>query len=502
MNARPLRVLVAILAQMVFAGCGSGGSGEKDSDEKSPIFRDSLDGLSSEEQTKFITKEFLDLAKKNQFRSCLRPVLRGEPLPGTATGDIIAVVEPAGEDDPCVAALTKERLKKLRDSYFESGAFSQDGFPSRRLYVVRPLRDSTVNREPIEDLLKVCAPSIERIGNAVSHKDACSPYLPGVRKFDFGIKYLRLNALVAASAIETTRKGETQNAVVKLLDLIRFGQDYHRGGTSVFQPAIATAGAYRVVSVLEWILNRRELLGAPLLTLIDQELATLIATSPHPSKYLEGDSIDVAIYAALPRLFGPQWSPPGEVVEKSEDPIPFFPVLAHFTLMCVHKFRLGCALSCRPEDTAAECFFNMKVTSDEAADSDRTQRKSPLRWLEWIRDPVKVRPNEGNPLLLASENIGWFRNYVKKNGQTDFYLGALRLLARYRGVAEETSSCPGIEIFDSPEFAQARVDPYSGKPLQINEVGDGWFVIRSSEKLEFGDKPKDAIAIHVMCPFN
>ncbi len=502
MNAGHLCVLVVVLALIGLAGCSSDGSGEEDADKRSPVFRDSLDGLSSEEQTKFVTKEFLDLAKKNKSKSCLRPVLRGQPLPGTATGDIVAVVEPAGEDDPCVAALSLERAKKLSNSYFESGAFSQDGFPPRRLYAVRPLRDSTVNREPIEDLLKVCAPSIERIGKTVAHEDTCSPYLPGVRKVeDYRGKYLRLNGLVAASAIETARNGETQNAVVSLLDLIRFGQDFHRGGTSFLEPAIATASAARVVSALEWLLNRREPLGAPLLTLIDRDLAALIATQPHPSKYLEGDTVNLAVYTALPRLFGPQWSPPGEVVGKSEDPIPFAPSLAHNLLMCVHKIRLGCTLSCRPEDTAAECFSNLKVTSDEAYDRCLADIKNPFRWLEWIRDPAKARPNGETPLWVASLSLTAFRFYLQKNGQTSFYLGALRLLARYRKVAEETSSCPGIEIFDSPAFAQARVDPYSGKPLQIHEVGDGRFVIRSSEKLEFGDKPKDAIAIHVKCPF-
>ncbi len=503
MNARHLRVLVAVLALTGFSGCGSGGSGDKDADERSPVFRDSLDRLSSKEQTKIIVKEFLDLAKKNQSKSCPRPVLRGQPLPGTATGDIIAVVEPAGEDDPCVAALSKERMAKLSNSYFDFDAFSQNGFPPRRLGTVRPLRDSIAKREPIEDLLKACAPSMERIGKAVSHKNACSPYLPGVRRVDYSSKkYLRLDALVATSAIETTRKGETQNAVVSLLDLIRFGQDFHRGGTSILEPAIAIAGVCRrVVPVLEWLLNRREPLGAPLLTLIDQELAALIATSPHPSKYLEGETVDLAVYTALPMLFGPQWSPPGEVVGESEDPLPFAPSAAQTLLMTIHKTRLGYTLSCRPEDTAAECFSNMKVTSDDAGDSYKADMKNPFRWLEWIRDPPKARPNEENPIYVTYLSLRAFRNYVKKNGQTSFYLGALRLLTKYREVAEETSSCPGIEIFGSPAFEQARVDPYSGKPLQIREVGDGRFVIRSSEKLEFGDKPEDAIAIHVMCPY-
>ena len=269
----------------------------------------------------------------------------------------------------------------------------------------------------------------------------------------------------------------------------------------MIEPAVATAGTSRVVPVLEWILNRPEPLGAPLLAQVDRELAALVASEPHPSEFLINEPTNTAVYTALPMLFGPKWSPPGKIIGKPEDEIPFDPPNARLLLSTLHKHRLAYGAACTPNDAPTACVSRMESLSDELGGEYTTDRENPSRWLDWLLDPASARPNGETPLLVIVVGLTAFKNYVIKHGQTRFYLGALRLLARYRALAEETTSCPSIAVFDSPAFADARIDPYSGKKLRIERVGAGRFVVKSSEELELGDEPEDAIAIHVRCPF-
>jgi hypothetical protein len=473
-------------------------------EKENPIIEDPFEDLSFEEQAKAAAHEFLAIAKANATKSCKRPVLRGTPLPGKAADDIIAAVEPAGENDSCLLSLTEEKDLRLRNFYFGYGEFSQDGFPPRKLGTVRPFDNDSKTREPFDHLLTACAPALVRAGKAVAHTDACSPYLPGVRKIkneDGYSMHVRFTMLVAVSMIERARAGERKIVLEMILDQIRFEQDLHRGGTSLINAMIATAGTGRLVPVLEWILNRPDPLGSPLLAQIDREFAALVASEPHPSEFLDGDTVDTAVFSALPMLLGPRWSPPGKVIGKPDEAIAFGPINARLMLVTEHRNRLAYLIACRPENTPAACFFNMDEMSEKAADTYNTDRKSRSRWVEWIRDPARVRPNGETPSFVSFLSLVAFKNYVLKHGQTRFYLGALRLLARYRALAEKTGSCPGIEAFDRPDFADARIDPYSGKPLRVEVVGDGRFLVSSPEKLELGPYPNDAINIRVKCPF-
>ena len=470
-------------------------------EKEPPVFEDPLDDLAFEEQAKEAAHEFLAIAKANATKSCPRPVLRGTPLPGKATDDIIAVAETMETADACSAALDDECALELLDSYFVGGRSQYDGFPRRMLGTVAPLDDG-VKRAPITDLLNVCAPELAHIEKAVAHEDACSPYLPGVRRVDDHVKYLDLGKLVASSAIERTRAGETREAVESLLDLIRFGQDFHRGGAPAVEAVLPSTASATAISTIEWILNRPEPLGAPLLSQIDRELAMLVESEPHPSEFLYGENVAEALLLALPSFFGSNWSPPGKVVaepSETEDSCATDNLTARKLLVSLHKVRLAYAKSCKRDAPAVACHFRIEQLEERMHRSSWEGRNSPARWLDWITDPKAGPPNGENPFTLATYHVGAYNGYVQRHGVTRFYLGALRLLTRYRARVEETSVCPGIEAFDLPSFAEARTDPYTSFPLRVSKVGKGRFLIKSEGYIEAGTTP--AIAIHVKCPF-
>lgn len=486
--------------------------------EVPPFFTDPLAGLSFEDQARAAEKEFLDVAKANAAKSCVRPVLRGAPLPGRAAEDIIAVVEKAGKKDSCYSSLRTARDFDVFDFCYDHTGSSEDGFPGRRLCAVRAPKSidaehrangqSDINRRSDVDAVRQdCAPAVAGIGRAVAHEDACSPYLPGVRHVErHSDKFRYLASWVAAEALERAGAGEPRQAAESLLDLIRFDQDLHRGGIGSShldydESARVPAASWGAVSALERILNRKEPLGAPLLAQIDRELAALIASELRPYELLAGEAPSTAMYAALPMVHGPRWSPPGVRVGQPSEPTAQRVRLGGQWLVALHGLRLFFETACRPGDSDLACFERMTALVADARGLLPRERKSIRRWLEWIVDSAAAPPDGYTSLSLIVEAGEDYADRVREHGQTRFYLGALRLLARYRALAEETGACPGIEAFDRPDLADARSDPYSGRPLKVEEIGAGRFVVSSPAKLELGPYPNDAITIRVKCPF-
>ena len=489
------RLIALCAAALLFVSCG---------EKKDPIFEDPLGDLTFDDQAKAAAKEFLDIAKANATKSCPRPVLRGTPLPGKAAEDIIAVVETRGEDDTCASALSSLDERWVLEHCADNSGAAEDGFPRRRLCAISPKEFAAGSwaLEDFESRRARCQSTLDALHRAVAHEDACSPYLPGVRKVeDYGKKYRRLTSLIVMTALKNDRAGETQKSVESLLDLLRFNQDLHRGGTSLAEVEVAREVSTAAISALERLLDRPEPLGAPLLAQIDKELAALIASAPLPYEFLVGDTASSALYDALPMTLGPRWSPPGKRIGALSGPSFYSETTGRRWLVALRGVKLAFERACGPSDSNRACAQRMEALAAEARDRFPAEQKSIRQWLDWIRDPKSAPPTGHTPLSLFVVAGEDYSSCIREHGQTQFYLGALRLLARYRALAEETSSCPGIEAFDRTDFSDARIDPYSGEPLRVEAVGPGRFVVSSKEKLELGPYPNDAITIRVKCPF-
>jgi hypothetical protein len=497
---RAAECVLACTTALLLIACG---------EKKDPVLEDPLDDLSFEEQAKAAAHEFLAIAKANASKSCPRPVLRGSPLPGKAEEDIVAVVEDSSGTDPCSSMLRgmAEALEPSSDDFFcEDWGSSEDGFPPRRLCDTSPARRADGYGtwwSGFAERRAQCAPAMESLARAVAHEDACSPYLPGVRSVMDGHdeRFPSLASLIVMTALKTADEGRTQQAAESLLDLVRFSQDLHRGGTSTEEVEIAKEVSSAAISALERVLDRTEPLGAPLLAQIDKELAVLIASAPLPSEFLVGGTASSALYGALPMTLGPRWSPPGKRIGEPSGPSFYSEKTGRQWLVALRGLKLAFERACGPTDSNWKCVQRMEALAAEASDRYPKERKSVRQWLDWIRDPKSAPPTGYTPLSLFVVAGGDYANRVREHGQTQFYLGALRLLAKYRALAEETQSCPGLEAFDRPDFADARIDPYSGKPLRVQEIGAGRFIVSSPAKLELGPYPNDAITIRVKCPF-
>ena len=90
---------------------------------------------------------------------------------------------------------------------------------------------------------------------------------------------------------------------------------------------------------------------------------------------------------------------------------------------------------------------------------------------------------------------------MRHEGQTRFQLAALRLHAAYRRLAEKTKTCPKLPAFDQPPLSALRTDPFSRKPIRVQELTPGRFALWCPVPLGKPNKEKAEPAIFIDCPY-
>jgi hypothetical protein len=121
-------------------------------------------------------KIFAAIAAENAGKSCIRPVLRDQPaLAGKADTDMRALLAHDGVMRDCYSALRaleaslaseEDVLTWMRDTETQA----QERGEQTKLVEAKAA---------IAEIQEVCASLMAPLSKAVSHEDACSPYLPG-----------------------------------------------------------------------------------------------------------------------------------------------------------------------------------------------------------------------------------------------------------------------------------------------------------------------------------
>lgn len=226
---------------------------------------------------------------ENNKRSCVRPVLRGTPTPGSAGPDIVALAGTTGAVATC-----------LRDVAIAE----QDG----------KLGELIDQRAPqVVSLVEKCGPDLEKAITAiVQHEDACSPYQTGVRA-DPGTgltSMLRASRMLALRGRLRAESGDVVGGLWLQLETARAMQDLRRGQTSVIVAMIATAAEKAAIDAVHAIMSTSQV---PLRSIgeLDTAIEALIASTPHIADSFHGDVDYSTLHMGVARGKPAAWSPPG-----------------------------------------------------------------------------------------------------------------------------------------------------------------------------------------------
>jgi hypothetical protein len=252
----------------------------------------------------------LGAAEANAHKKCLRAPLRGEASAGPADQEMLSLLDREGTLGSCFAAV--DRL----DTDLSQKSDSSNGIPEllQKLHDHESSSDGSFSLSPQEQeqfsaIVSSCKALPSMLSKAVSHENACSPYLPGRRPMGAALpEALRIakGALVLSHTL--AEAGEHLQGVQLLLDVVRFGHDLGRGGTSLVEPMLGVSMQSICTQELD---GQLESLTPEELVTVETQLSALVATQPHPSVYQQALPAEFSLYYILPAFEPDDWTPPG-----------------------------------------------------------------------------------------------------------------------------------------------------------------------------------------------
>lgn len=372
----------------------------------------------------------------NATRQCVRPVLRGEAVAGSADAAMRVVLEPDLELQGCFDAVRREA-------------------PDRAAH---------------------CTTLPKRVQAAVAHEDACSPYLlgrgPPPRSL---LPYMLATRGLAAIGERWIEDDRRMDALRLWLDGVRLGQDLARGGSTWIEALIAQTGTQHLIEPLHAALDAEELSTAELASLAE-EIDRLIAAEPHPRTHLLADRFHGLIYFIVPSLKD-DWEPPGGWPRDIPAPEPGSPDDQRMLLVAwraTEELAQAQAKACPAESTVTECLRGLDELTERLVEDGKHDLSDIA---EVIADPAS-----GSEALIAAKVKAMaapgFAKYIKRASQRRVALHALRLHVTVRSA----SRCPSPEALDL-EVAGL------GAAFEA-ELEDGMLVLTPPAEVEVGEPTK------------
>jgi hypothetical protein len=395
---------------------------------------------------------------ENRSRTCIRPVLRGEPLDGPATDDMVALLELQGPLRPCSELIARE------GETTGDAAIRWNGWT-----LPLPLDDERAHPQVLPELERACAPAAEALDRAVRHEDACSPYLPGHRVFPAETSDVRITTmelrLLARAAL---REGRFAESAQLSLDAIRFSQDLTRGGSDFLLALASVVYSASAAQGLELLLDSPTPVPGPVLEQVERELGLLLETEPHVSSVLDGEMLMMS----LPVL---------AVVrpELASSEIPRDPMMSLTSAEGLSpREQVGLSL---------EALSNLSRQLAESCPSDVLPSRCIAAVRQLARDARHPRPISGEMEIRAELRqaverliLPAFTRYLERYAVRLFRLAALRLHAALRRRVQQTGRCPTPDELLGPEWTSLLTDPVSGEPMAVVSLEPGVLVIAPS----------------------
>ncbi len=417
----------------------------------------------------------------NVKKRCPRPVLRGEPTDGAAARNIVGLVEPTSATRRCMEVV-RRRQPALGAALYYPSKLRPPGYPDR--YVSRPFAGVTQGEVAVVAAARACGGAVEQLREAVSRRDGCSPYRPGVRCSAKWIGLLRVSKGVAAQARLALINGRKRKGLTLLLDLMRLSQDLQRGGTSWRVSNIAHAVAEVALPLLEQALNETTGFTSVLLADLRRQLSVLLNSEPHPAGALRGEYLSVILETLLPQFATKGWKVPGVgcVVKMSapkESRRERRSVEAWKDVWALHALvyeqiardmGLVCPASATPQ-------FCAQALTRLASRYRKLGARAFPRLQSRLSSATARRRDPGFAALMALPGAN--ARLVAIGAGRRVALAGLVLSAAYRELVVERKACLGVSVFDEEPLKSLRRDPYSAKRLSVVQVAPGRFLVQS-----------------------
>jgi hypothetical protein len=358
----------------------------------------------------------------------------------------------------------------------------------------------------------LCEPVAAAVSRAVRHEDACSPYLVGRRVGSVrgGIRMMRAAKAVILVAQERARRGDARAAFAMLTDMLQLARDAMRGDgvTRVVEMwAVATVGIVVIWGIQDMIENGT---GTPndAESLID-DLSRTSVVGVTWTAHLGNDYADFAIQWLLPSLKQAGWIPPGgmDPLTRQADGSPFVdvrsnPVCAMRMLILHDAMRLRLRATCTADmgpDDCAEAFERRVVDAKAACPAFRSGDPDPCQRYYRIDPCFDVDREEAVDCEFAC-NARWLSGLVATPHRwyyRHYHVAATRLHAAVRLHAQTTGRCPTASAMSSPEWDRFRIEPSTGRRLDLVEERPGEWVVCPAAGEE--PLPKDSDPYRFIC---
>jgi hypothetical protein len=426
-------------------------------------------------------RQLLAQLSRQQEMDCRRPVLRGQPLPGSARYEMERLFLAANEQ-------MSRRLELFRsDDADHLSEFLEGNRPG----------DEAV--EQVAAAFEGLAPVVAR---AVGHEDACGVYLQGTPATLRSIRLFKGLSILLRVWSEQGREGD---ALDLGLQLIRLSQDLVRGEGASLGMAMARVG------LMEWValhairlgLNEGALPPTTQLKRAEREASLLLQTEPGFGSVLVFDERMFSFNVWLPCVRGNQWVPPKRFLSYADptmreilEPKDYYAEdrWTHGALnwLASNLRAEAFARACPPDANGLECKAGLQRELEREA-----SKLAPLTVLGALlgEEPfVQVR----NAFVGRYFGVAFFRTYQRYArlwACNSFLVAAVRLQLHLLYHAGETGRCPSAEELGSEEWAAFVTDPNAGVPMQIAieqdryTVGTAPFPIEEGIEADYCDKP-------------
>ena len=454
----------------------------------------------SPQELKQLLQDLTRMAKMAPGAVCRRPVLRGTPKAGSGTPILASLFDPKLAPKCVWAERIDHHLVRelLRAASVESFV---NEYGDHRWVARSPLHPKTAHKD-VTLFLKACRPAVERLEQAAAYGSVCSPFRPGVRGLPDELRQWPLITAVRFTAHRRARKGDYAGAFSLLLDGFRILQDLGRGGGSILQIVTTTVLSYQLSASVEMLLNTHRALPTALVARVERELAQLLKTEPQPHFWLPAAVLDFVLYDLLPKVLPNSYTPPGgwgslkpeEARAGGNGGEEGVRIAALAMRPLISKAREVCA----PGISLPDCHRRVIALAQQLSGSKDVSREHLTEVMESIERSGKQLRKRLTPYFQAVFLTGHAK-YILTTAYRAFFLGALRLQARYRLLAERLKRCPPASAFEREPLVKLRTVQALGGRLRVERIGDGHLRLHWPQGVPKTDDMRPLLMVR--CPY-
>jgi hypothetical protein len=367
---------------------------------------------------------------ETKTRTCKRPLLRGQPLPGTAADDLHALAAPTGDLAACDA-----RLAKLGD--IKAAAAARDA--------------------KFMAIVQECGPRYEAaLVKAVSHEDACSPYQVGMLTAQSLTSTLRATRVLGVRAVDRAAAGDAAGGLWLVLDAMRFADDLARGHTTLLDLMVAVAATNNLADYAFDILAAHPI-APEKASELSAAVGVLLAHQQSFADTFRGERDLMDLHYALAPLKPKEWVPPGGWPEGKDqrtgargELLTKNPRDEHAIMFLTsERFAREAAAACPPTATLEACAKAFGETAP-ASKPDQASLAKIYDELKSAKDIDAARLKIRGALVdvLGAVARPAFSDYIRKRGNAVAKLAAVRIHLELGRRAASGTCPPAIDLSD------------------------------------------------------